>query len=36
VKGHTFHLGCFGTLEEAAAARKNAEAAHGFTRRHGT
>lgn len=30
------HLGLFDTLEEAAAARKEASAKYGFTERHGT
>jgi hypothetical protein len=30
------HIGYFDTLEEAAAARKEAATKHGFTERHGT
>jgi hypothetical protein len=35
-KRRTKYLGTFDTIEEAAAARKEAERKHGFTERHGT
>jgi hypothetical protein len=36
VNGRTIWLGSFDTIEEAAAARKEADIKYGFTERHGT
>lgn len=33
---HVKYLGCFDTIEEAAAARREADIKYGFTERHGT
>jgi hypothetical protein len=35
IRGRYIHLGCFKTLAEAAAARRAADRAYGFTERHG-
>jgi hypothetical protein len=36
VNGRYLHLGCYNTIEEAIAARKEAATKYGFTERHGT
>jgi hypothetical protein len=36
IDGRLKNLGLFNNLEEAAAARAEASARHGFTKRHGT